>query len=104
MVIMPISLKQESNSSCGLSHIPLSWYTRPCVDYEPKTLEIDSALTLSLLLLIPWASTVITTVACTLAMVAWDVAMDEAMAAMDMPATVHAVMEDTGLLASSEKF
>lgn len=46
----------------------------------------------------------IATVACTLAMVAWDVAMDEAMAAMDMPATVHAVMEDTGLLASSEKF
>lgn len=37
-------------------------------------------------------------------MVAWAVAMDVVMVAMDMPLTVHAAMEDAGLLASSEKF
>lgn len=42
-----------------------------------------------------------------MAMVAWDVIMDAgiaALAAMDIPVIVHAAMEDTGLLASSEDF
>lgn len=39
-----------------------------------------------------------------MAMVAWDVAMDVTMVAMDIPATVHAALDDTGLLASSEEF
>lgn len=103
MVIMPISLKHESNSACGLPYIPLSWYVRPYVDYKLKTLEIDSVLQLSLLLTL-WASTTTTMVAWAMAMVAWDVAMDVAMEDMDTPLTVHAAMEDTGLLASSEKF
>lgn len=35
---------------------------------------------------------------------AWDVAMDMATVAVDIPVIVHAAMGDTGLLASSEKF
>lgn len=38
-----------------------------------------------------------------MAMVAWDVAMDVTMVAMDILATVHAALDDTGLLASSEE-
>lgn len=96
MVRRPMSLKRESNSACGLPYIPVSWYIRPCIDYKLKILEIDSAIQLRLLLTL-WASTTTT-------MVAWAVAMDVVMVAMVMPLTVHAAMEDAGLLASSEKF
>lgn len=39
-----------------------------------------------------------------MAMVAWVVATAVAMVAMVMPATVHAALEDTGVLASIEVF
>lgn len=102
MVIMPISLKHESNRACGLPYIPLSWCRRPCVDYKLKTLETDPAFQLRLLLTL-CASTTITLVAWAIAIMAMDVAM-VAMVATNMLLTIHTAMEDIGLPASSEKF
>lgn len=43
-------------------------------------------------------------VAWAMAIVAWDVATDVAIVAMDMPVIVHAAMVDIGILDSSDKF
>lgn len=51
-----------------------------------------------------WVVAMTVAVVMAVAMEAWAVAMAMAMAAMDMAAAAHLVMEDTGPVASTEKY
>lgn len=93
-----------SQSFLWSSHIPLRLYKRPCTDYEIQTQGTDSAPQLNLPLLTPCATMATITAAWATAMVAWVVAMAMAVVAMVMPAAVHAALEDTGILASTDLF
>ena len=102
---LEMSVFLEMSQSCWWSsHIPLRLYKRPRADYEIQTQGTHSAAQLNPPLPTPCATMATVMVAWAMATVAWAVAMTVAVVAMVMPATVHAALEDTGVLASTELF
>ena len=103
IVLMPVSLECECNSGwgCPSNHLVGAHGAMQIINLK---LLKQCALQMSLLLITIWATTATTMVAGAMVMAAWDVNMAMAIVAMDITAIIHATMEDTSLLASSEKF